>query len=555
MMKEEETLLQLRMMDRARWSNWSQRGFLTVSVAGALLLLVFAWIVTRDFRRRRHMLSQLRAAEERSRLLVDGVRDYAIVRLDPDGKVATWGSGAERLLGYSADEIVGHHFSIFYPPEDVRDGKCAHELEDARRDGRREDEGWRVRKNGTRFWANTVVTAIQDSQGTLLGYAKVTRDLTEQIRSEELRTRLTQANEAVRLRDEFLSIASHELRTPLTPLSLLLQRMERTLAQGDRVDSATVRRADRQVQRLLRLINELLDLSRLQAGKLQLERVETELGSLVKTVVEDFSGLGSGHGFELDLPQPVSVRGDRDRLEQVLVNLVQNAIKYSPRGGVVKISVGVVAREAKVTVEDTGIGIPEDEQPQIFKRFFRARNAETKHFGGLGLGLFLSHEIVQRHGGRFEVQSAPGKGSSFSFFIPGVVEATTGDPVARRVLLVDDDPAILETVGEALRDAGYQVDTASSGLDALQTLQTRQPDILLVDLMMPLLDGASLIERIRDERLVTEAPIVVFSADHRVKERAFAVQADAALSKPIDLAVLESAMLRLLGSPATTARS
>jgi PAS domain S-box-containing protein len=251
------------------------------------------------------MVAQIRATEERSRLLVESIQDYGIIMLSPDGKVATWSAGSERLHGYSANEIIGRHFSVFYPPEDVRDGKCERELEEARRTGRMEDEGWRVRKNGSRFWANTVFAAIHDQHGTLLGYSKVTRDLTERIRSEELRSRLTQANEAVRMRDEFLSIASHELRTPLTPLSLLLQRMERAVGQGEGVELATVQRADRQVQRLLRLINDLLDFTRLQAGKLQMEIGLVELGSVVTSVVEDFKGLGSGHTLELDLRAPV----------------------------------------------------------------------------------------------------------------------------------------------------------------------------------------------------------------------------------------------------------
>ena len=385
-MSTEERLLGTRTNERLHWAAWSLRGFVTLSVLGALLLLVFYFIVTGDIRRRRLMLLQIQAAEEKSRLLVDSIQDYGIIMLDPGGRVATWSSGAEHLMGYAANEIIGQHFSALFPPEDVRAGKCEQELEEVRRTGRTEDEGWRVRKNGTRFWANTVLAAIRAPHGELVGYSKVMGDLTERIRAEEMRSRLTQANEAVRMRDEFLSIASHELRTPLTPLSLLLQRMDRTIAQGERVDLSTVQRADRQVQRMLRLINDLLDFSRLQAGRLALDVGEVELGAVVRTVVQDFKGLGSGHTFELDLLQPVVVRGDRDRLEQVLINLIQNAVKYSPRGGAVRVTVEAVAEEAKVTVIDTGIGIPEDEQPQIFRRFFRARNAETRHFGGLGWG-------------------------------------------------------------------------------------------------------------------------------------------------------------------------
>ncbi|HEY0095670.1 MAG TPA: PAS domain S-box protein, partial [Archangium sp.] len=182
--------------------------------------------VTRDLTERRKTEEMLRRSEERFRLLLSSVKDYAIFMLDPDGRVMTWNSGAARLKGYSAGEIVGEHFSRFYPPQDLEQGKPARELDIARREGRYEEEGWRVRKDGSRFWAHVIITPMLNEAGTLMGFAKVTRDLTERKRSEEERLRLAQAQESIRLRDEFLAIASHELKTPLTALQLQLQSLQ-----------------------------------------------------------------------------------------------------------------------------------------------------------------------------------------------------------------------------------------------------------------------------------------------------------------------------------------
>jgi len=373
--------------------------------------------VTRDLTERRAAEDQLRQSEERFRLIVDSVKDYAIFMLDPAGYVVTWNGGAERIKGYQAKEIIGQHFTRFYPEEDVRAGKCDLELEGALREGRFEDEGWRVRKDGSRFWANVVITAIRDSLGRHVGFAKVTRDLTERHRQEQERLELAQAQEAIRLRDEFLSIASHELKTPLTSLLLLLQSVR---DQDDVLGPRTVNRiarAARSAERLSDLIESLLDVSRIAAGQFNLSPQRFDLSEAVRESAERLREAATRAGCELVVRADHETVGtwDRLRLEQVVSNLVSNAIKYAAQSPI-EVSLGQQEDTAVLQVRDWGPGIPEEALPRIFDRFERA--TEMRHYGGLGLGLYVVREIVQAHGGKVAVQNLPEGGACFTVRLP-----------------------------------------------------------------------------------------------------------------------------------------
>jgi PAS domain S-box-containing protein len=360
---------------------------------------------------------QLRAIETRFRLLVEAVKDYAIFMLDPSGRVVTWNAGAERIKGYQAKEIIGHHFSEFYDPAEVRAGKCEHELEAAIRDGRFEDEGWRIRKDGSKFWANVVITALRTENGDLVGFAKVTRDLTDRRRLEAEQLRLARAEEAIRLRDEFLSLAAHELKTPLTVLQLQLDTLSDRLDDAGQRVATKLQRAAQSSERLAHLVESLLDVSRIATGRFALDIREIDLVECVNRVVDGLrpSADRSRCDISVEARGPVVGSWDRLRLEQALTNMLANAIKYGA-GKPILVSVRQHGAEVLLDVRDHGPGIPEGELTRLFRRFERA--ASIRNYGGLGLGLYFIQAIVDAHGGSVTAQNMPDGGARFQITLP-----------------------------------------------------------------------------------------------------------------------------------------
>ncbi len=381
----------------------------------------------------RERTAEIKRNEERFRLLVDGVKDYAIFFLDPNGVITTWNEGARRLKGYRADEIIGKHFSIFYPQVDLNTGKPQWELERATAIGRLEDEGWRLRKDGSRFWANVIITRINDEKGNLIGFSKITRDLTDRKKMEDelrlsrnnlenrVKERTAELESALNARDEFLSIASHELKTPLTTLKLQLQIKKRDLAKNKAPSendlNETYDLALRQVNSLADLVEDLLDTSRIRTGNFILTLGQFDLSELTQDIANRFAEQlkVAKCPLELDLNKALIGCWDHHRIEQVIVNLISNAIKYAPHSAIA-ISTSKIGDKAILVVKDSGPGIPKENQTKIFEIFERANGTRT--IGGLGLGLFIVKKIAEAHQGTIKVESEEGHGAKFILELP-----------------------------------------------------------------------------------------------------------------------------------------
>lgn len=376
------------------------------------------------------------------RLLVEAVKDYAIFMLDPHGYILTWNQGAHRLKGYKAREVIGTHFSRFYTPTDIQRNHPQFELDQAIKNGSYEEEGWRVRKDGEQFWASVTITAVRDEAGILLGFAKVTRDLTEKKiaedtlkqayenleervkrRTSELAHAKEEAEKAVRARDEFLSIASHELKTPMTSLKLQIQMRKRNLEKENLVMFTPDRLRQmfeddsKQVNRISRLIDDMLDITRLTSGKFNLAKEKMDLRDLIQEVMIRFTPQLEAHGIEVKIKASEEIIGywDQYRIEQVFMNLLTNAMRYG-NGKPIHISLSKDAKNAKLIVKDFGIGIIPEDQERIFQQFERVSSSHSAN--GLGLGLYIVAQIVEAHGGHISLESEFGKGSAFTVNLP-----------------------------------------------------------------------------------------------------------------------------------------
>ncbi|HET7338642.1 MAG TPA: PAS domain-containing sensor histidine kinase [Candidatus Dormibacteraeota bacterium] len=344
-------------------------------------------------------------------LFVSSVIDYAIFMLDPSGVIITWNEGAQRIKGYAADEIIGRHFSVFYPLDDARNSKPDWELEVAKREGRYEEEGWRLRKDGSRFWASVVITAIRDENGHLQGFGKVTRDLTRK------RAHAERMAELERTKTEFLNLASHELRGPLTVLRGYNSMLAEGVIPAERIPSVA-RLLEIKLAQMDRLVEQMLETARLEHDSFTPRR-RFDVGDVVQEQIDVFRPLSQGVCFVVDAdPRPLFVEGDRERIGSVVANLIDNAVKYSPSGGDVCVATGIAADTVYVSVRDQGLGIASEHLPRLFTRFGRLPTTENMTIAGTGLGLFLCNEIAQRHGGEITVSSELGVGSEFKLMLP-----------------------------------------------------------------------------------------------------------------------------------------
>jgi len=489
--------------------------------------------------------------EELFQLLVESIRDYAIFMLDPTGRVATWNTGAERIKGYRADEIIGRHFSTFYPRSEVTAGTCERELELATRDGRFEDEGWRVRKDGSRFWANVVISAVRDRRGQLVGFSKVTRDLTVRKQAEEERAARLAAERANRAKDEFLAMLGHELRNPLAPIVTALQMMK---LRGDGRLTKEQQVIERQVNQMVRLVDDLLDVSGIAKGKIAIKKRRVDVRDVVARAIETASPLldQRRHHVQVEAP-PHEIAADADaaRLTQIFANLITNAAKYTNPGGHIRIRVQQRDGEAVVQVADDGVGIDPALLPRVFELFVQGYQDAERSVGGLGIGLTLVRTLVDLHGGKVEAHSdGPGQGSTFTVRLPALeplADRVSAAPITRRrrrmatrpyrILVVDDNEDALVLLGEALAGVGHDVRTASSPHGALEVIKQWKPELAILDIGLPVMDGYELASRIRSEMAGDVPRLFALTGYSQQDDRARIREAgfDAHFVKPVEV--------------------
>ncbi|HEY2379636.1 MAG TPA: ATP-binding protein [Terriglobia bacterium] len=513
---------------------------------------------------------------ESYRLLVSEVRDYAIFMLDPNGFILSWNEGAKRLKGWTDGEIIGRHFSAFYSEEDKRSRKPERELEIALKEGRVEDEGWRLRKDGTRFWANVVITAVYDNEGAHRGFAKVTRDLTERKRTEEsaraelkrlvdertvelaqANARLEKANldlhEADRTKDEFLAIISHELRTPLTAIYGWVSLLQRGGANEAKLGKALAV-IERNVKAQTQLVDDLLSVSRIVTGKLKIIPAWTDPVALIETAVDSVRPAASAKSIEL-VVEPANAEpifADTERMQQVIYNLLTNAIKFTSKDGQIRVEFGRIGSQFQISVSDSGEGIAPDMLPVIFNRFTQEDASSTRRHAGMGLGLSIVRHIIELHGGT-AIAHSEGKGRGATFIVRLPIPAVRVLDAERRekdsatlnhvkVLAVEDDPDTADMLCTALEEYGAAVIAANSAAEALEILKTYRPDIILSDLGMPEMDGFEFMKKVRSElgQDLAKTPAIALSAfagkDHR--QRAIRSGYQEHLAKPVAISDL-----------------
>lgn len=498
--------------------------------------------IMRDLTERKKAEETLRESEERFRLMIESVQDYAIFMLDPQGHIASWNAGAKRIKGYSADEIIGKHYSTFYSAEDVASGRPHRQLEMAIQEGRIETEGWRLRKDGSLFWANVVITALHDEQGNLRGFAKITRDMTESQKIAALQFADQQKN-------AFLAMLAHELRNPLAPIRNGIELLKMVQTE-DPIIAETREMMDRQIMHLVRLVDDLLDMSRIVNGKIHLAREACDLSTVIDRAVEEIAPLmqSRGHVLKIERPgQPVVVNGDLVRLSQVVSNLLSNAAKFTEVPGEVWLSLTVEGDDAVLRIRDFGIGIEAEELPRIFKLFEQGNVSLARSRGGLGIGLTLVRRIVDLHGGSVTAGSeGPDRGTEFAVRIPLHEtlreEASVTPPpvekrgpqVRRRILVVDDNVDAATSVGKLLEHWGHEVAMAFGGAEAIAKAKAMRPEYVLLDLGMPGIDGYEVAKQLRAENELRPLVIAALTgyghAEHRAqtKEAGF----DYHLTKP-----------------------
>ena len=520
--------------------------------------------------RARRMEEDLRQSEDRYRQIVENVKDFAIFSTDPQGIIRSWNVGAERLVGYRDEEIIGQPADVIYTLEDRAEGIPAKELAGALRDGCAPDERWHLKRDGSRFFTNGVVTPMHDAAGRLTGFSKLMQDVTQRrLAQQELQKSKEIAEQAQasaelanRLKDDFLATLSHELRTPLNAIVGWTQLLRAPATTPDDFAEG-LETIERNAKVQSQLIDDLLDISRIISGKLRLDSQHIDLIEVIKAAVSSVAPSAEAKQVEIETTlesSALTVFGDGARLQQVFWNLLTNAIKFTPRGGRVSVTLQTAAAIATINVIDTGKGIDAAFLPHVFDRFRQADATSKRSQAGLGLGLSIVKQLVELHGGTVSAASAgDNQGARFTVTLPlqPAASATstkpaTLDPAPSRwrrdqilsgvkVLIVEDDSDAREILTRIMGDSGATAVCVASVAEALQRIErasadAKSFDVIVSDIGMPGEDGYDLISRIR-QRSIDQGghiPAIAVTAFARPDDRNRALTAgfQAHITKP-----------------------
>lgn len=529
---------------RAEANEESAHTTFWLSILGAFIVLaslLYLYYLINQESQKRTLVEQLlekakeeaESAKESYQSLITGVRDYAIIKLDPGGIIQSWNTGAERIKGYKAEEIIGQHFSKFYTQEDLNAGKCDFELKEASLKGRFEDEDWRVKKDGSRFWANVIITALRNDSGELVGFSKITRDLSERKTMEdELRKSKEEALLASQMKSDFLATMSHEIRTPMNGILGMTEIALHTKLTDDQ--RRYLELVQTSGQSLLTTINDILDFSKIEAGKMELDPVNFKFREAMSEIMQAFSQRATEKALELvyqiNPEVPEYVIGDVARLRQIITNLIGNALKFTEHGEIFVTMDPESLAQSEVQVlfkvSDTGIGLTHEQQSRIFEPFTQVDSSQARKYKGTGLGLSITRQLVEMMGGKLWVESEVGQGSTFCFTIhlgiqevpaEALIPLDTEKLAGMSVLIADDNHTNLKVVEQLVslwKMKPTLVDNGKNALEALrQQQQEDQPyDLVLMDYDMPEMNGLTLAREIKDDPALRETKLIILSS-------------------------------------------
>lgn len=502
---------------------------------------------------------ELSNSYEMSKLTIDSMVDHAVYILDTKGIILSSNSGAERLMGLKHSEASKTHIARFYTMDDIENNHPEHDLKQAFIFGRIEEEGWRVRKNGTSFWANFAISRLDDAQGVHIGFSVITRDLTKKKdREEALKQSQSMALKALKLKTQFIADISHEIRTPLGAILGFAEFLQKDdISKDDRQRYLDI--ILKNGKNLHHLINDILDLSKVEAGRIDIQMRPFDLDLLIAEVIELFHAECLKKDIFLTYePNHLfleNVTSDPSRLQQVLINLVGNAVKFTDEGGItIKVERGQQKNQFKILIQDTGTGMNEEEASRIFQPYVQADKCQSRARTGTGLGLILSRKIAEALGGDVElVHSEFTLGSTFGISFtdypslrasnkPKQIEKTDRSLKSKSILIVDDSIDNLEIIKLFLSSYGGDADVASDGNEALCKIKEKHYDVILMDIEMPKMNGFQVIEKLRS--MEVETPVIALTAHAMPEDRLKTKNAGFFdhVTKPIDFTYLVEAI-------------